>query len=129
MDAAGVPPLSPTGPVFTHELHNGTLVLQPHHKLGSVQESELAKESGEVLEFLNHAGPVCVLLDLAQDEYLSSALIGAIVRLWKRIAQHGGRLALCNVSDTVHQILRITKLHTVWPIYASREEALHALGA
>jgi anti-anti-sigma factor len=55
-------------------------------------------------------------------------MLGAIVKLWKRVCQRGGRLALCNVSENVSQVLHITKLHAIWPIYGSREQALSAVG-
>ena len=68
-----------------------------------------------------------LLIDLNQGTYLGTSMLGAIVKLWKRVALQGGRLALCNVSEPVLRVLRVTKLQTIWPIYGSRTDALTAL--
>jgi anti-anti-sigma factor len=117
------------GPVFVREIQGMALVLTPHGSLGDRQESEFTEEMLELLEVINHSGPTNLVFDLQQGNYASSAFLGALVRLWKRVAQRGGRMALCHVSDQVFQILRMTKLHTVWPILVSREDALRAVGA
>ena len=36
-------------------------------------------------------------------------------------------MALCNASDFELDVLQATKLQSVWPVYASRSEALAAL--
>jgi len=112
------------GPIFLRELQGNTLLLVPHRPLGSLNEIEIVGESNELVTLFQKSSPLNLVVDLQQGEYLGTALLGAIVRLWKRVALGGGRLALCNVSDQVLQILRVTKLHTVWPIYGSRDEAL-----
>ncbi|MGQ0636015.1 MAG: STAS domain-containing protein [Planctomycetaceae bacterium] len=127
MNSAILAPVPQTGPVFLREMSGSTLVLRPHCRLGSLQETQIVAETNELLEIINSSGPLNIVLDLAHDDYLGTAMVGAIVRLWKRVAMRGGRLALCNLSDTVHQVLRVTKLHAVWPIYATRDEALAAV--
>lgn len=116
------------GPVFHREEQGQSLILTPHSPLGGLFEAEIDKEAGELLEMINQTWGTAVILDLAGSDYLGTALLGAVVRLWKRVSQRGGRLALCRVSGPVHDTLRITKLHTVWPIFDTREEALRLLG-
>lgn len=124
MDTVLPPSQLEAGPIFLRELQGNTLVLAPHRPLGSLNEIEIVGESNELVTLFQPSSPLNLVVDLQQGEYLGTALLGAIVRLWKRVALAGGRLALCNISDPVFQILRITKLHTVWPIYGSRDEAL-----
>jgi anti-sigma B factor antagonist len=112
------------GPIFLRELQGNTLVLVPHRPLGSLNETEIVGEAGELVNLIQQQSPLNLVIDLQQGEYLGTALLGSIVRLWKRVALGGGRLALCNISEQVFQILRVTKLHTVWPIYGTRDEAL-----
>lgn len=116
-----------SGPIFQRELVGPTLVLVPHRPLGNLNEVEIASETGQLLELIQESARVNVIIDLNHGDYLGSAFLGAVMRLWKRVALGGGRLALCNVSDTVMQILRVTRLNPVWPIYASRAEALGAI--
>ena len=46
------------------------------------------------------------------------------------IPQPGGieELVLAGVSDRVRELLRLTSLDTLWALYATRAEALEALG-
>lgn len=117
------------GPVFVREIYGAALVLTPHGPLGNLHETEFMQETLELLEVVNHSGPMHLVIDLQHGDYAGSAFLGAVIRLWKRIAQNGGRLAICHVSESAAQILRMTKLHTVWPIYVSRDDALRAVGA
>ena len=50
-----------------------------------------------------------------------------LVSVWKTVRDGGGRMALCNVSAVGGEILRIAGFDTLWPICASREEALEAV--
>ncbi|MSR58302.1 MAG: anti-sigma factor antagonist [Planctomycetaceae bacterium] len=125
--AAGAPLAQ--GPVFNRERQGQALVLSPRISLGNLQEIEIARETQELLELLNHSGPTSVIIDLANCDYLGSTFLGAIVRIWKHVSQRGGRLALCNVSDPAIQILRVIKLHVTWRLCDSRDEALQAVGA
>ncbi len=118
------------GQIFFREARGNTLVLNPLIHLGSLHEPEIAHETQELLEYINKSdpSPTNLVIDLAQGDCLGTAILGAIVKLWKRVSQRGGRLALCNVSESVIQVLRVTKLHAIWPIYGNRDQALAAIG-
>lgn len=116
------------GQIFAREAHGNTLVLNPIIDLGSIHEPEIAHETADLLDVLRQSPSTNLVIDLGLGNYLGTAMLGAIVKLWKRVSQMGGRLALCNVSDNVAEVLRVTKLQTVWPIYANRDQALTALG-
>jgi anti-anti-sigma factor len=116
------------GQIFARETLGSTVILNPLIHLGSLNEPEISLETQELLDFLNRSASANLVIDLANGDYLGTSMLGAIIKLWKRVSQRGGRLALCNVSESVVQVLRVTKLQTVWPIYATREQALTAIG-
>jgi anti-anti-sigma factor len=116
------------GQIFARAVLGNTLVLNPLIHLGSLNEPEITLETHDLLDFLNQSISANLVIDLAHGDYLGTSMLGAFVKLWKRVSQRGGRLALCNVSESVAQVLRTTKLQTVWPIYTSREQALAAVG-
>ena len=129
MEQSAPAPLEQRGPIFLRERQGSAIVLAPHASLGDLNEEQIQSETSQLVQLINHSGPILFVIDLQTGDYFGSAFLGAIVRLWKRVAQRGGRLALCHVSENIMQILRVTKLHTTWPIYGSREEALKAIGA
>lgn len=67
-----------------------------------------------------------VVVDAGEADYLSSALIGALVRIWDAVTANGGSFALCNLSDDALMALIVTNLDTRWPHFDSRESALLA---
>jgi anti-anti-sigma factor len=129
METSTLPVQLAPGHIFTRESLGNTLVLNPLIHLGTLHEPEIAHETNELLELINKPGhePTNIVIDLARGDYLGTAMLGAVVKLWKRVSQRGGRLALCNVSDNVMQVLRSTKLNAIWPIYSTRDQALAAI--
>lgn len=113
--------------IFALEVQGGTLIITARADLGSLQ-ADIEGGLETVVETLGRAAASNVVLDFANSQYFGTAMLGAMVKLWKRVCTHQGRMALCNVSDKILEILHVTKLHAMWPIYASREDALRAIG-
>lgn len=65
-----------------------------------------------------------VVLEMDQVQYLTSALIGQLVQLHKRVHNQGGVLRLCGLNDAGQDSLRISRLDSRFPAYRSREEAV-----
>jgi len=55
-----------------------------------------------------------LLLNLANVEYLSSAALGKLIRLNKKLRAAGGRLVVCNIRAEVYDVLETTKMHHVF---------------
>ena len=54
--------------------------------------------------------------------YLDSSSLGELARLKRRVEEGGGKMALCNVSSTLHEILTVIlfdKLFTIFDDQAS----------
>jgi anti-sigma B factor antagonist len=51
-----------------------------------------------------------LLLNFANVEYLSSAALGKLIRLNKRLKAAGGRMVLCNIQTQIYDILETTKM-------------------
>jgi anti-sigma B factor antagonist len=66
-----------------------------------------------------------VLIDLQQVEFFNSMFVELLVRCWKVAREkQGGQLALCQLRPYCREILEVTNLDTIWPIYPTREAAL-----
>ena len=69
-----------------------------------------------------------MVLDLEGVDYLSSAMLGVIVRLQKRLRSSKGGLRLCNVNETLFEkIFRISALDRFLDIRPSLDDALASL--
>jgi anti-anti-sigma factor len=65
-----------------------------------------------------------VLLHLGDVSFIDSAGVGALVRLLSHLRSHGCELNLCNLSEPVERVLRVTNLVGVLPCYATQEDAI-----
>ncbi len=117
---------APGQPVFSAELKGNSLVVSAQAELSSLQ-ADIEQQMGQVMEQMHRTGAKNFVLDLSKAQYFGTAMLGAMVKVWKKVSQGGGQMVLCNVHEGVQEVLRLTKLHTLWPIYASCEEALRSL--
>lgn len=68
----------------------------------------------------------CVVLQLAETDYIDSGGLGALIRLRNVLGAAGGGLHLCCVSPAVLKVLEVTHLVSLFFPYASENEAIEA---
>jgi len=81
-------------------------------------------ELGDELAALLEGGQRDLLIDLEEVEFLSSSMLGKLIRLLKRAAQSDGRVRLCSIRPSIREVFEITQLHKVFEIYPDADEAL-----
>ena len=70
-----------------------------------------------------------VVLHLGGVTFIDSAGVGALVRLLGHLRSHGCQLNLCQLSEPVERVLRITNLVGVLPCYTAQEDAIRGVRA
>ena len=65
-----------------------------------------------------------LLLDFTSVEYMSSAALGKLINLHKKMTGLKGQLAMCNVVPQIYEVFAITKLDKIFKILADQEAAL-----
>ena len=67
-----------------------------------------------------------LLIDFSSVEHLSSAALGVLITLNKRVAERQGRLVLANIHPQIFEVFKITRLNKLFNIQATTEDALNA---
>ena len=80
----------------------------------------------ELIDILGKAQPPDLLIDMNDVEFLSSAVLGKLIRMLKRTRESNGRLRLCSIRPSIFEVFEITQLHKVFEIYTDSGEALNA---
>jgi anti-sigma B factor antagonist len=75
------------------------------------------------------AEPPRLIIDLSQTAFVGSTFIELLVRTWKLLGQRGGRMALCGLHPFCIDVFRVTRLETLWDVYATRNDAVRAITA
>jgi len=69
------------------------------------------------------SGGIKLILDFGNVQYLSSAILGLLIRISKRIYENDGLLRLCNINPKIYEIFKITLLTKTFDIYKDIESA------
>ena len=66
------------------------------------------------------------LLNFSNVEFLSSAALGKLITLDKKVKANGGRLKLSNIRPEIYEVFAITKLNKLFDIKDEEADALSA---
>ena len=110
------------------EANNRCTIVALLPALNNVQWAEIEQIGSDALAQLEKSRTPVLLVDLSELEYMGSAMVALIVRLWKAVQKHGGRMVVVNRHPLVFEVLKLAGLHTVWTIVESRDDAFKQLG-
>jgi anti-anti-sigma factor len=107
---------------------DGVTVISLGPDYENLDESLLDTLKETVLQAAQTSDPPLVVLDLSHTKFFGSAFIEVLFRLWNRLnAREGGRFAISGLTPYCAEVLEITRLDQLWPIYSNRDEAVSAL--
>ena len=80
----------------------------------------------QLFRLVDELGRTKLLLNFGNVEYLSSAALGKLITLNKKIGAVGGRLVLSNIRPEIYEVFEITRLDKLFKIKKDEQEALQA---
>ena len=98
-------------------------------ELGGEIDLYTAPEFKERMVELIEDGKKRIVVDLSSATFIDSTTLGVLVGGVKRLRPAGGSLALVCTDQNITKIFEITGLDRVFPIHASRDDALAAVAA
>jgi len=101
------------------------IVLDPSYE--ELDDRALEESGGLLLTAATTTDPPRVVLDLSATNYIGSALIELLLRAWKRLSERGGTMVLCGVQPFCADVLRVTRLETLWQTFDTRDQAVEAV--
>jgi anti-sigma B factor antagonist len=84
---------------------------------------ELGQQLYRLVEVENRSK---ILLSFASVEFLSSAALGKLITMDKKMKAHGGTLKLSNIRKEIYEVFAITKLNRLFDIRKDEPEAIAA---
>ena len=98
-----------------------TIVAFTNDKILEETDVRALRESIEAL--VEQAGNIRLVLDFRHVRFLSSAVLGLLIRISKRIREQEGQLRLCNIHPGIYEVFKITRLTNVFDILEDVESA------
>jgi anti-sigma B factor antagonist len=88
-------------------------------------EEDVIQEVGEQLySLVDDQGHSRLLLNFSNVMYLSSAALGKLIQLKKKVGNVKGTMKLCCINPDLLEVFKITRLDQVFPIFKDEQSAL-----
>ncbi|MFZ5831901.1 MAG: STAS domain-containing protein [Planctomycetota bacterium] len=94
------------------------------HKI--VEDLSIQELGQELFQLVETDGRDKLLLNFSAVEFLSSAALGKLITLEKKVKAHGGSLKLSNIRPEIYEVFAITKLNRLFDIREDESDALAA---
>jgi len=90
-------------------------------------------DAGNSKEFKGKMEPLLekgcsMVFDMCRMRFVDSSGCGALLSCLRKLNAAGGDLKLCNVTKPVRVLFELIRLHRIFEIYNTREEAIRAFG-
>jgi anti-sigma B factor antagonist len=107
-----------------NEVGDVTVVRFRDHKI--VEDVNIQELGLEMFHLVEKDRRGKLLLNFSSVEFLSSAALGKLITLDKRVKAHGGLLKLSNIRPEIYEVFAITKLNRLFDIKEDEADALAA---
>ena len=91
-----------------------------------LDEQNIQMIGDDLFRLVDELGRRKILLNFGNVEFLSSAALGKLITLNKKLQTANGRLILCNIDPQIHEVFEITKLDKFFNIQKEEQTALQA---
>lgn len=109
---------------YTHELKDNIAIFKLEGNMLGTSENDQLK--ADVINFLDK-GTNKFVLDLTDLKHINSTGLGVFITILTKIKSKGGEMVLSNPTLSISNLLKITKLSSVFHITKSTEESIQYL--
>ena len=92
-----------------------------------LEQADIEALEASIMPLVEQVGKINLVISFANVKFLTSAVLGLLIRVSKKIYESDGQLKLCNIEPKILEIFRITRLDKVFDIYEDCDEALSAV--
>ena len=93
-----------------------------------IDEAVIQELGSELFSLVEKENRSAILLSFENVDFLSSAALGKLITLDKKVKAHEGRLKLTSIRPEIYEVFTITKLDQLFDIKGSEAEALASFG-
>ena len=89
-----------------------------------LEEQDIQALQESVMSVIGSNSGTNMVLDFCNVQFLSSAVLGLLIRINKKIYEEDGQLKLCNINAKIHEVFKITRLTKIFDICQDVNDAL-----
>lgn len=91
-----------------------------------VSEEVIQVVGEQLLELVGKKDSRNVLLDFSEVRFMSSALLGVLLPVVRKLTKEGGQLKLCSLAPPLKEVFEVSKLDRLFAICDNESAALAA---
>jgi anti-sigma B factor antagonist len=107
---------------ITERAREGVAILALKGRLTVGEATPVREKVNQVLA----SGCIKIILDLSGVDYIDSTGLGSLVICFTSVKKAGGALKLLNLNKRNIELLLLTKLHTIFEVFAEEEDAVNS---
>jgi len=92
-----------------------------------LEENDIRAVQESIMSVIDESERTNLVVDFQNVRFLSSSVLGLLIRISKKIYERDGGLRLCNINPKIHEIFKITRLTKVFDIYPDIDSATEGL--
>lgn len=92
-----------------------------------LDENNIQMIGTQLFGLVEEDGRKKIVLDFSNVEYLSSAALGKLITMEKKVKSAGGKLRLCSIRPEILEVFVITRLNKLFDIKDDQPAALSGL--
>ena len=96
---------------------------------GKLTLGEATSALRETIRDLVNTGSKDIVLNMADVSYMDSSGLGELVGAHTTVTTAGGEIKLLNLAKRVHDLLKVTKLYTVFEVFEDETAAVKSFPA
>ena len=118
-----MPPIKPCISVDYSDI--ATIITFTDEKILDQQDIQSLQES--IMSVISQSKPIRIILDFINVKFLSSSVLGLLIRVSKKIYEEDGELRLRNIDPKIYEVFKITRLTKVFDIFTDVTSATAGL--
>ena len=89
-----------------------------------LEDNDIKDIQQSVMALIEQNEKIALVIDFSNVKFLSSAMLGLLIRVSKKIYECHGRLKLSSIDAKLYEVFKITGLDKIFEIYPSSAEAV-----
>ena len=92
-----------------------------------LDEDQLQGLEGSFLPLIEQTPQIQLIIDFSNVKFLTSSVLGLLIRISKKVHESEGTLRLCSISPKILDVFRITRLDKIFEILSDVDDAMVGL--
>ncbi len=89
-----------------------------------LDETSIKELGDEMEEVVKSKEEINLVVNFTNVDYLSSAVLGRLVKVFKMVRKQKGKMKLCGIKSSILQVFKITRLDKMFEILPDEDKAI-----